>query len=98
MSLFPKKCSVGPHPFTITLYDKTSKMPLYDFLFGFVCDFLHMAELYVSPWLVLPLLSWERIASAVTGSQAALFAKGKAGYIQSLFRSPSFQSSIGNVR
>lgn len=71
---------------------------MYEFLFCFVCDSLHMAEFYVSLWLVLQLSNWEHIVSAVTGSWAALFAKGKAGYIQSSFRSPRFCSSPGNVK
>lgn len=71
---------------------------MYDFLFRFVCNSLHMAEFYVSLWLLLQLSNWEHIVSAVTGSWAALFAKGKAGYIQSSFRSPRFCSSSGNVK
>ena len=57
-----------------------------------------MAEFSVSLWLVLRLLHWECIVSAVTGSWAALFAKGKAGYVQSLLGSFRFRSWIGNVQ
>lgn len=71
---------------------------MYDFLFCSLCDSLHTADFYVSLWLALRLLQWEWIVSAVTGSWAALFAKGKAGYIQSSFRSIRFRSSIGNVQ
>lgn len=59
-----------------------------------VCDSLHTAELYVRLWL----LHCECIVGAVTGSWAALFAKGRTGYVPSSFRSTGFRSSIGNVR
>lgn len=71
---------------------------MYYFLLCFVCDSLHAADFYVSLWLVLGLSRWECILSAVTGSWAVLFAKGKAGYIQSSFRSIRFRSSTGNVQ